>query len=175
MRTQQYAPAALTEKHKELLRKIALGARQCDAARELGITTRHASSIRNSPLGRAYLQELMDSRDATARNIGAQLADLLPRAVEVVGQVLDGQLGGSMAAQMQFRAAESVLSRFGYPVTKQIAVDAPHSNIEHIRRLAAEMNTNSNPNILPFLQVVDSETSGACGMQAALKSEEVPA
>lgn len=160
---QHYAPTVLNERHKELLRRIALGERQQDAARQMGITTRMASYVRNSPAGQAYLRELVDGRDASARDIAAQLYRLAPSAVATLEAALRGELGGSAVDMFRFKAAEAVLDRCGYArMAKQDVTVTKYTGIEHIRRLAEAMSA-PNPNIPEFSSVETCAQTGETG------------
>lgn len=61
----------LTDRHKEILRRLALGARAKDVAKSMGVSTRHISHIRNSELGREYADALQKRMDDFAVRTGA--------------------------------------------------------------------------------------------------------
>lgn len=148
-----------------------MGKRQQDAARELGITSRMASYVRNSPLGQEYLRELVNGRDASARDIATQLHNLAPSAVATLHAALRGKLGGSAVDMFRFKAAEAVLDRCGYArTTKQDVTVTKYTGIEHIKRLVATIS-GTNPNVIELTRVAANDTQS----ESYVKSEEVGA
>jgi hypothetical protein len=59
----------MTERHREMARRLVLGERQCDVARSCGISQQRLSDIARSPVFMEYLESLSQDRDQETLDI----------------------------------------------------------------------------------------------------------
>ncbi|MCC6798188.1 MAG: hypothetical protein IT366_23950 [Candidatus Hydrogenedentes bacterium] len=167
---QVYVPQVLNEKHKEAMRRIAVGQSAKDVAREMGISRRTISYVRNSPVGRRYITDLLAGRDEAVKDIATQLQELAPKAVATLGEALDGQLGTSAPDHMKLKAAESVLDRTGHGrSTKQEMTVEKHTTIDYIRKLAE--SGPENVNVRAYLDAQEAEFRVVSGDEGATEAQ----
>ena len=109
----RYVAKELGEAHREIVRLYALGAPMHDIAEQMDCSRHHVRYIVNSPLGLMMRKELSDRRDDAVVDIGATLARLCPKAVELMNDVMVGEVDGA-SLSLRVRVCESVLDRVGY-------------------------------------------------------------
>lgn len=75
----------MTERHREMARRLVLGERQCDVARSCGISQQRLSDIVRSPVFMGYMQELSAMREQRTGDI---LQDVRRGATNGLGLLL---------------------------------------------------------------------------------------
>ena len=125
----KYQLQVLTEKHKEYLRRVALGEKIGDIAKSLGTTRETVGATKNCDLGRAYLKEIELKRNESVQNIANQLKALCPTAVEVLELALRGELEASGKDYLRLKAALEVLDRSGFAKRMKIESKVAHGYI----------------------------------------------
>ena len=85
-----YEMKRLQERHKELLRLLALGVSKKEVAKTLGITTAMVRYVENSVLGAEYLEFIRGEREEIAIDIQQKIDSLAAPAVDVIRQAIDG-------------------------------------------------------------------------------------
>ena len=138
----------LQERHKEILRRLTLGESHKSIAQELGITRAVVTYTQNSELGREKLDELQGGRDETVKNITGHIAELQPKAMEILEDALNGKVtqveGANITANTQIKVAQDLLGRGGHVAPSRILGKHEHehkltaSDIEKIKALAYE-------------------------------------
>lgn len=118
VRKSSYVPAELGEAHREIIRLFTLGASAQDIAAQMKCSRQHVRYVVNSPMGVIMRQDLQDRRDDKVSDVTASLADMCPKAIEVMNDVMEGDIDGA-SLSLRVRVCESVLDRAGYgKVTK---------------------------------------------------------
>lgn len=108
----------LWERHEEMVRQLLAGKRQCDVARDLGISESRLSVIVNSPEFKARLQELSGQKSEEAASLDAYFREAAKKGAAFLGELLD-QRTTPFNANLKLKASTAVLDRAGYgPVTK---------------------------------------------------------
>lgn len=105
----------LWEHHKEIARRLLLGERQCDIARNMNITAAWLSVVTTSPAFKKYLDSL---RVRTEIGITDIRKEITAGAVDAV-KVLRGLLA-SDNERVQLSAATDLLDRDGYKAATKI-------------------------------------------------------
>ena len=140
-----YSVRAVWEKHHEVLRRIVLGQKNVDIAKDLHCTPQMISDLRNSPLGKEVLKVYMQERDEEVRDMRAQIDEFAPVALSYLEDVITGAAPGVSPA-LRARTAENYVSRAGYgTVTRVQTLHATVSRgeIEQIKQRALELASRS--------------------------------
>lgn len=122
--------------HREIARRLVLGQRASDIARDIGMTASRLSIIINSPLFKIELQRLEDVRDEGVGNIGKTLKELSPVALEVIERTMYQ----ARSEKLKFEAAQDVLNRAGYgAINKSIVNVQQDTSISYNNMTDAEL------------------------------------
>jgi len=127
----------LWEVQHEVIRRLVIGQKPKDIARELDITPQTVSNIQNSRIARQEIERLRAERDQSAVNILDQVKSLAPKAVEVLKEVMDDP--GARPSE-RIAAAKDVLDRSGYAPVKKVAELHAHLTPDDIARLREKGN-----------------------------------
>ena len=83
------------ESSHEIARRLLLGQKNVDIARDLGCTAQTVSNVRNSPVVKDKLAIMSAARDAGTIDLAREIADLAPLALQRVKEALEtGQVMG---------------------------------------------------------------------------------
>jgi len=107
--------------HHEIVRLALMGMKSVDIARQLNISPVTVSYTLNSAVVRRQLDVMRGARDVDAVNIAAEIKKLLPKAVKVLDEVMDGQNDA-----LRLRAAQDALDRGGHAAVRMMKVDSTH-------------------------------------------------
>ena len=110
----------LWERHKEIARRLVAGDRQCDIARDLGMTESRLSIIANSPEFKIQLDDLSAKADVEAADVAERLQRLSSQAVGVLEDVLAANKT-PFNESLKVKVAESVLDRTGFGKESKIS------------------------------------------------------
>ena len=132
-----YEIQRLQARHREILRRLALGEAPQDIAADLGITRHVVTYTQNSQLGREQLEELNDSRDETVKTINGRIQQLQPKALDILAGALDGKVpvvdGANINVATQVKVAQDMLGRGGH-----VAPTRVQGLVAHEHKLSAE-------------------------------------
>lgn len=120
----QYQLKALTDRHKEICRRLFLGEKIKDIAADLGVTREMVSIVRGSQVAKDHIRRLERLRDADSVDVAQQLKSLAPEAVKALDDALAGKMGGNAQDHARMRAAEQVLDRSGHGKETRIQNDS---------------------------------------------------
>lgn len=112
-RKSRYNPQELGARQREVIRLELLGASVTDIAEQMGISRHAVRYILASPLAMQMRQELQERRDDAVVDVSSKLAEMCPKALEVMQDTLEGQFEDAGAA-LRNRVAMEVLDRCGY-------------------------------------------------------------
>ena len=84
----KYMLKFLSDRHKEICRRLVLGEKHKDIAADLGITRELVSIVKGSDVGQDYLQELERQRVCTVTENGTYWVGLLSYRLASSGRVL---------------------------------------------------------------------------------------
>lgn len=110
----KYQIEQLWDIHKEICRRIALGQKNVDIAKELGVTEVMVSYTRNSTLGIQQRELLHAREDERVVSLGVRIKEMAPKALDVLEQILDNAGEIPIGPKLQAKVAESILDRAGY-------------------------------------------------------------
>jgi hypothetical protein len=83
-----YELTKIWDTHHEIMRMLVLGYKPEAIAEQLGITTQTVSNVRNNPMVKKRMLELQLQRDASVVEIRKQVVELVPKAVQVLDDVM---------------------------------------------------------------------------------------
>jgi len=121
--------------HREILRLVALGYKYIQVASILGITPTVVSYTVNSPLGRAFLDEIHEARTGSVKDVHNRLQEMSPLAAEIMLDIMnDGK-----SETNKLRAAEKVLEMTGQKAENQhmhLHTHLTPEQVEEVKRTA---------------------------------------
>ena len=113
----KYEIQHMWEIHREVVRRLVLGQKPADIARDLKISKQTVSNIQNSTIARREIERLRRERDEETRSVHEHIKEIAPKAVEVLEELMTP----SAPMSVRLRAAQDVLDRAGYsPIRKSI-------------------------------------------------------
>ncbi len=112
-RKSRYTTQGLGDAHREIIRLYALGMPIQDIAAQMNCSRHHVRYVVNSPLGMLMREDLANRRDDAVVDVATTLAKMCPKAVELMGEVMEGKFDGA-SLPLRIRVCESILDRAGY-------------------------------------------------------------
>lgn len=133
----------LWEVHHEIARRIALGEKNADIARELGVTPVMVSYTRNSRIVQDKISIMRGAMDADTIDLGRRIQEIAPRALDLIEDVIEGKGAGKEAPiGLRVREAESIMDRAGYSAVKKVMGVQAHFTAQDIERIKARAKAN---------------------------------
>ena len=125
--------------HHEITRLALLGMKHIEIANLLGISPVTVSYTLRSPIVMRQLEQMRAVRDMETIDVAKRIAELAPKAVEVLGELMDSDL-----PNIRKGSAESILDRAGYAAVQRIKADHTVTHftskeIEDIRQRAKDI------------------------------------
>jgi len=117
-----YQIKTMNDRHHEIARMHAVGYKNKEIAKQLGITEMSVSQVINSAVVKLKLDTLRGNRDSKTIEIIDTIDEMLPDAVKIFENIIDGGDLKEDDAQynaMQLRAAEKILGIGGYSPVKR--------------------------------------------------------
>ena len=132
-----YEPKILQTRHREILRRLALGQTRGQVATDLGVSVATISYTQHSSLGRAQLAILQHGRDGAVQDISEQIQELLPVAIQVMEGGLNGYIDpveySNVTPAQRISVARDILGRGGH-----VAPTRVQGQIDHYHKLTAD-------------------------------------
>jgi len=162
-----YELKSLQERHKEVLRLLAMGVSKKDIAAKLGITVATIRMTANSVLGQEYLKYIRGEREEETMDIQKSIDELAAPAVDVIRQAIAGKMeleltdpeSGKLKTveipvknEQRIKASQDILSRHseGYSPRQRGTVEHT-GNVSHdlsqlisnVKNRAKQLNGNN--------------------------------
>ncbi len=134
----------LQDNHHEVIRRLLIGQKAADIARELDMTLVQINNIKNSPLVKKQLSTLQAVRDTTAIDVSKRIKECAPKAIDLLEQIIEGRDAGAAAPiSLRARVAMDNLDRSGHPRQTNIRSENLHAiltveDIDDVKRRAVE-------------------------------------
>jgi hypothetical protein len=178
----KYEIQSLQERHREILRMLALGQAPKDIASSLNITPQVVHYVKNSQVGKRELGLIQGARNADAIDITNQIQELAPEALDTLENLMNNEeeSPGSLRAKI----AIDILDRAGHgAVKKQLNVSHQLSeeDIDNIKIRSKELGRKNGIIVdAAFTTLTPSDTSKFIGTgtgngQAITSSDTFPA
>ena len=112
------------EIHHEIARRLSLGHKNKDIAKELGITEQMVSYTKNSPVIEKKVAIMRGAMDADTVDLGIRINQLAPKALDLLEEVMSSGtiLNKDVHVNQIIKVADKQLDRAGYAPVKKIAV-----------------------------------------------------
>jgi len=135
----QYQIQTLWDVHHEILRRLVLGQKSVEIARDLNVTAPVVSYVKNSEMGKRQLSLMHAASNVSVINIAGRIKELATQAVAVMEAALDD----CQPMQTRLKAAVDVLDRAGHAAPKVMRTENYHAHfgaedIEAIKARARE-------------------------------------
>ena len=173
-----YDMKTLQERHKEILRRLAIGQSKGNIARDLGVTTAMVRYVFRSTLGSDYLNFISDGRDQSAKSVQDQIAELAPDALSVIRETISGKMTMYLPDEenpeeltevevpvpqkLRMDAARDILGRAGYvPPTKVTGeITHAHTTAEIVAAAKAKVLEERTAKVLPaeFVDITEKDS-----------------
>lgn len=139
---ERYGIKSVRPYHKELARRVVLGASSNSLCKEFHISQCYLSIIINSPLFKLEVDRLQTMRDQGVADVTKTLQELSPLALDV----LERTMYSTTSEKNKIKIAESILDRAGYGTIQKGILDVTARSekgysdltLEEKRRLATE-------------------------------------
>jgi len=120
----QFEVQQMWEVHHEIVRRLLLGQKNSDIAKDLGVSQSMISYVRNSSVVKEKLEIMKGARDADTIDLARRIRKNAPTALKLLEDVIDGEVQTAIGEKMEVplgmrvKEAGSMLSRAGYgPIT----------------------------------------------------------
>lgn len=135
----QYQIKQLWELHHEILRRLVIGQKSVDIARDLNVTPAVISYVKNSEIGKKQLSLMRSAADVSAVDVAGHIKRLAAQAV----QVMEEGMCDTNPMAIRMKAAVDVLDRAGFGAPKIFRSENIHAHltrddIEQIKARARE-------------------------------------
>lgn len=121
----RYQLETLWEVHHEILRRLSLGQKSVDIARDLNVTTPVVSYVKNSEIGRRQLDLMRGAADLEVVNVQGRIKELAATAV----RVLEAGLEEDQPMLTRLKTAFDVLDRAGHAAPKVLRTENLHAHL----------------------------------------------
>jgi len=148
----KYQLKDMWERHHEINRRLLLGQKSKDIAKEMGITEATVSYTKNSHLAQKELSIMKVARDADTIDVARQIREIAPQALEVLEDIMNGD---ETPETLKAKVATDLLDRAGYSPPKKVIGAIAHQHfskddITKIKERALNIGINSG-------NVIDAE------------------
>ena len=153
------------EVHHEIVRRLVLGQKNADIARDLKVSPAMVSYVRNSPVVRDKLEVMKGARDADTIDLAKRIREDAPQALRLLEDIIAGEVDGQeVAVGLRAREANNMMNRAGYAPVQNIKGQILHAHydaedIEDIKKRAHEDGLKSGLVIEAEVVEIKDETN----------------
>ncbi len=132
-----FTVAKMNEIHHEIARRLVLGQKGTQIAKDLSISPATVTLVKNSPIVREQMGILSGARDKRTVDIRAEIEELAPRCVDVIRNQLEDE---QVSAHLKSKNAFSLLSIVGFSPVRNVNVKSVSAILsgEDIERINAK-------------------------------------
>jgi len=116
----------LWDRHREILRQVALGKTNAQIAEDMGVSSLTVASVKSSPLGQAQLSYLRRQADEAVQRTSARIAMLAPKAEAVLVEIMTNP---ESPYSVRANVAKDLLDRAGLGAVKKVEA---HTFSQHV-------------------------------------------
>jgi len=103
------------EIHHEIVRRLLIGQKVVNIAKDLGISEATVSYTRNSPIVRDKLEIMKGARDAETLDLAKRIRENAPQSLKLLEDIISGEVDGvSVGVGLRAREANTMLARSGF-------------------------------------------------------------
>jgi len=137
--TKKFQLTELTALHYEILRRLSIGEKPINIAVDLDISPQTVSNVKRTVLARAKMSALVTLRDKEYMKANKRMADLLPKAVDIVKLLVDS--GTSIAREnpeLALKIATNAMKLAGFSPTAEKQGGPKHLHLHNHKGATAE-------------------------------------
>ena len=154
------------EIHHEIVRRLLLGQKVVNIARDLNISEATVSYTRNSPVVRDKLEIMKGARDAETIDLAKRIRENAPQSLRLLEDIISGEVDGiPIGVGLRAREANTMLARSGFGPVQNIKGAILHGHytgeeIEDIKKRAHETGIKSGLIVdAEVVEVTDEEVT----------------
>ncbi len=137
-----FVVSEMWERHHEIVRRLALGQKNVEIAKALGISEVSVSQVKNSPVVQEKLMTMTERMDNEAVDVGKRIRELAPLAIKTLEGVLE-DAEDTIPIAAKIKVAQDVLDRAGHAAIKKVQGSMLHGHftrddLEEIKGLARD-------------------------------------
>ena len=121
----KYQIKKLWTRHEEINRRLLLGQKSKDIAKELNISEATVSYTANSKLAQKELGIMKAARDAKSIDVAMQIKEIAPQALDILEEIMNGD---ETQQSLKAKVASDLLDRAGYSPPKKVLGMVAHSH-----------------------------------------------
>jgi len=136
--------STMWEIHHEIVRRLLIGQKVVNIAKDLNISEATVSYTRNSPVVRDKLEIMKGARDAETLDLAKRIRENAPQSLRLLEDIISGEVDGvSIGIGLRAREANTMLARSGFGPIQNIKGAILHGHysreeIEDIKKRALE-------------------------------------
>jgi len=130
--------------HHEIVRRLLIGQKVVNIARDLGVSEAMVSYTRNSPIVREKLEIMKGARDAETLDLAKRIRENAPQSLKLLEDIISGEVDGvPIGVGLRAKEANTMLARSGFGPVQNIKGAIVHGHytsdeIDEIKRRAVE-------------------------------------
>jgi len=149
--------------HHEIVRRLLIGQKVVNIAKDLNISEATVSYTRNSPVVRDKLEIMKGARDAETLDLAKRIRENAPQSLRLLEDIIDGEVDGTtVPLNMRRQEANMMMNRAGFAPIQTIKGEVLHGHytkdeIDDIKKRAVEDGLKSGLVIEGEVTEVESE------------------
>jgi hypothetical protein len=146
--TEKWEVTQIQERHREIIRYLVMGKKNCEIAALMGVTSMMVSMVRNSKVVQAKLEALHRIRDTQAVQIHERIQNLQGVSIDVLEQALEDP---NVPFMYKTKIAQDMLDRGGNCKVQKVQSTSVNTNIftqadfEELKKRARENGLLARP------------------------------
>ena len=110
----------LQDRHREILRRLAVGESPKQIALDLNITVAMIRYTKNSALGKRELSLMHGARNGSVIEVSEHIKNIAPKALQVLEKVVNGGITSESPDLRQINVSKDILDRAGYGAVRKM-------------------------------------------------------
>ena len=136
--------SAMWDVHHEIVRRLLIGQKVVNIAKDLNVSEAMVSYTRNSPIAREKLEIMKGARDAETIDLAKRIRENAPQSLRLLEDIISGEVDGvPIGIGLRAREANTMLARSGFGPVQNVKGAFIHGHytgeeIEDIKKRAVE-------------------------------------
>ncbi len=117
----------MTDRYREIARRLSIGQKNVDIARDMNVTKEMVSYVKNSPRVQEHVDALQLASDEEVVNVTSRIKELCPAAVEVLKFGINDE---ETPLGMRIKASLAILDRAGHGPVSRVHSESFHAYLD---------------------------------------------
>ena len=136
--------SAMWDVHHEIVRRLLIGQKVVNIAKDLNVSEAMVSYTRNSPVVREKLEIMKGARDAETLDLAKRIRENAPQSLRLLEDIINGEVDGTtVPLNMRRQEANMMMNRAGFAPVQTIKGAILHGHyttdeIDDIKKRAVE-------------------------------------